>query len=94
MPQRVENLRDRIEALRVQLDAAGELDPEVREQIRSAVAEIEVALAAARADDERPDLSGSLRDRFAKALERFGGAHPKLTAAVGRVVDALADLGF
>lgn len=94
MPERVETLRRRVAALREQLENAGDLDPELREQLRSAIAEIEEGLARAGGAGEAPDLSGSLRERFGQALERFEGAHPRLTAALGRVIDALADLGI
>jgi hypothetical protein len=73
------------------LEASGEdLDPEVREELRQAAVEIEAALGS---PGER-ELSDSLADSLRAGLERFEESHPRLTAIVGRIADALSDLGI
>ncbi|MBW2383712.1 MAG: DUF4404 family protein, partial [Deltaproteobacteria bacterium] len=45
-------------------------------------------------DEPDAERSGSLSDQLSQALERFEESHPQLTAIVGRVADALADIGI
>jgi len=85
MPRRIANPCD-------QLDAAAEIHPEARAEVRSALLAIEAVLTASRANDKLRNLSESLRHRFSKALERYLEMHSKLTATVGRSVDSPADL--
>jgi len=88
---RNENLRATLAHLHEQLHGAEALDPDVRADLRAAVAEIEDALEAAsgRSLDEP-----SLRDRLSELTLQFEESHPNLAAAVGRVVDTLANLGI
>jgi len=73
------------------LEASGDdLDSEVRDELRQAAAEIQAALGS---PDER-ELSDSLAQRLRGGLERFEETHPRLTAIVGRIADALSDLGI
>lgn len=45
------------------------------------------------ASSAKDDGESSVRDRLSRAVEDFEGKHPKLTEVVGRVVDALAEMG-
>ena len=72
------------------LEASGDLAVDVREELREAAEEIRQALDPS---DER-ELSVSLRDRLSAALENFEESHPRLTGIVGRVADALSDMGI
>jgi len=66
----------------------GEIGEEARQELRTAAAEIREAIEAG---DEVPD---SLRGKLSDAIERFEEQHPTLTNIVGRVADALADMGI
>ncbi len=79
-----------IEELREALEAPDDLDEELRAELRSAAEEI---LEALDPDHER-ELSGSLRERLTNTLERFEKSHPKITETVGRLEDALSDMGI
>jgi len=79
-----------IEELREMLEAPDDLDEDLRAELRSAAEEI---LEALDPDHER-ELSGSLRDRLTNTLERFEKSYPRITETVGRLADALSDLGI
>ena len=76
-----------------ELHAALERAPEIGEQSRSALrrASEEIREALERPEEARP---GSLAEQLTAAVERFEVAHPQLTSLVGRVADALSDLGI
>lgn len=89
-----ESLKETLAELRAelrQLEASGvegdALPEDARDALRDAAREIEQALEGDGADD-------SLSARLQEAIERFEGSHPTLTGIVGRVVDALSDLGI
>jgi hypothetical protein len=83
-------LKEIINELREVLDDPEDLSEELRAELRGAAEEI---LEALDPDHER-ELSGSLRDRLTNALERFEVSHPKITETVGRLADALSDMGI
>jgi hypothetical protein len=83
-------LNEIINELREVLDDPEDLSEEFRAELRGAAEEI---LEALDPDHER-ELSGSLRDRLTNALERFEVSHPKITETVGRLADALSDMGI
>ena len=73
------------------LEASGDdLANETRAELRETADEIRRALDPT----EETELSVSLRERLSSALDSFEESHPRLTAAVGRVADALSDLGI
>lgn len=84
------SLKEIIDELREALDAPDDLDEELRAELRSAAEEI---LEALDPDHER-ELSSSLRDRLTNSLERFEESYPRLTETIGRLADALSDLGI
>jgi hypothetical protein len=84
------SLNETIDELRDALEAPDDLDEELRAELRSAAEEI---LEALDPDHER-QLSGSLRERLTNTLERFEKSHPKITETVGRLADALSDMGI
>jgi hypothetical protein len=84
------SLNEIIDELREVLEAPGDLDEALRAELRSAAEEI---LEALDPDHER-ELSGSLRERLTNTLERFEKSHPKITETVGRLADALSDMGI
>jgi len=84
------SLKDIIDELREALDAPDDLDDDLRVELRSAAQEI---LEALDPEHER-ELTSSLRERLTNSLERFQESHPRVTAAIGRLADALSDLGI
>ena len=84
------SLSEIIDELREVLEAPDDLDEELRAELRGAAEEILEALDPAH-DQE---LSSSLRDRLTNTLERFEKSHPKITETVGRLADALSDMGI
>jgi hypothetical protein len=84
------SLKESLDELREALEAPDDLDEELRAELRSAAEEI---LEALDPDHER-ELSGSLRERLTNTLERFEKSHPKITETVGRLADALSDMGI
>ena len=78
-----------LEELHEALDASGDLADDAREELRSAAADIQETL-----DRAGDDASGSLRRRLNAALESFEESHPRLTEVVGRMADALSDMGI
>ena len=84
------SLNEIIDELREALGTPGDLDEELRTELRGAAEEI---LEALDPDHER-ELSGSLRDRLTNTLERFEKSHPKITETIGRLADALSDMGI
>jgi hypothetical protein len=84
-------LRATLARLHEQLGDAESLDPEARELLRATLHEIEQALEG---PGERAEGEASLAERLGELAQRFEGTHPTLAAAVGRVVDTLANLGI
>jgi hypothetical protein len=84
------SLNEIITELREVIEDPDDLNEELRAELRSAAEEI---LEALDPDHER-ELSGSLRDRLTNTLERFEKSHPKITETVGRLADALSDMGI
>ncbi len=84
------SLKEIIDELREALDAPDDLDDDLRVELRSAAEEI---LEALDPEHER-ELTSSLRERLTNSLERFQESHPRITAAIGRLADALSDLGI
>ena len=89
MTESTRSLRDVLDELRELLEASPELGSEGRDALRQAAEDIRAAL-----DSPGSERSSLLSDQLSQALERFEGSHPKLTQLVGRVADALADLGI
>jgi hypothetical protein len=85
-------LRNRLEELQRTLEEPDAVDAESRQLLGELVDDIQALLA--RAPEDREDSDPSLLHRLAELTERFEESHPALTAAVGRVANALANLGI
>lgn len=84
-----QRLRQTLEQLHEELEQADSLDPGSRELLREVMGDIREAL-----DRPQTSESASLLDRLREATGEFEESHPRLTAAVGRVADALSNLGI
>jgi len=91
MGERDDALRATLARLHEQLGDAESLDPEVCEVLRATLHEIEQTLEGSA---ERAEGEASLAERLGELTQHFEETHPTLAAAVGRVVDTLANLGI
>jgi len=82
-------LREVLSELHEALESTPEIEGGLRDELRATAAEIQEALDAS---EDTP--LGQLRIRLQEALERFEGKHPQVTGIVGRIADALSDLGI
>ena len=85
------SLNEILDELHEALEASDDLGEEAREQLRSAAREIQQTIGV---DGSSSDAKQSLGDRLNEAIESFEGKHPKLTGIVGRIADALSDMGI
>ena len=86
MPER--SLRKILAELSELLEEPEELDEESREALRTAASEIESAI-------ESKDFSlGSQLEVLREWIGRFESTHPRITEAVRRLVDQLAEMGI
>jgi hypothetical protein len=81
-------LRETLAELRQELARTDAADHDARERVQAAAREIDAWLEHAEAPED------SLGERLREAVVRFEEDHPRLSATLQRVVDALADLGI
>jgi hypothetical protein len=91
---RREHLRQTLAELEDELREAEAVDPELHARLERTLAELRAAVEAAERDDRAPPEQHGLMDHLSDAMRRFEVTHPKLSLAVGRVVDALSNLGI
>jgi hypothetical protein len=84
-----ERLKQDLQRLREELERNDALDPAARERLEAVTRDIETLLAG-KSDSEKETLV----DRLRASADHFEESHPTLTAAVGRIADALAALGI
>lgn len=85
IPQSPEQiLRD----LQNELAISGELHPEQTAKIENSIAEVRTAM------QDRERASGGLAEQLRELAQEFEVSHPRLTHTVGRVADALAQIGI
>jgi hypothetical protein len=84
-------LLETLDALRAEVADSGEVDPAMMAELRQHTDEIR------QADEKQKSLAatgGSAPSGLKNLLLRFEADHPQLSASVGKVVDALAAMGF
>ncbi|QDT02118.1 hypothetical protein K227x_04890 [Rubripirellula lacrimiformis] len=83
-----ESLQHTLRQLHEQLKTLDELDPTEREQLETAVQEIQDSL-------DRFDIKSSdLAKRFHESTEKFSSNYPHLTQTAGQFADMLAQMGI
>ena len=83
-----ERLRETLVELRRELERTDASDHEARERVQQVARELDAWLERAEGPEE------SLPERLREAVVRFEEEHPRLSATLQRVVDALSDLGI
>jgi len=94
MSEPLQKLREALGLLHEHLEESDSLDASSRAELREAAQDIRSAIEELEPEGDGAELEGSLVERLRDALRRFEGAHPKLTAITGRVIDQLAELGI
>jgi hypothetical protein len=87
-----QRLRELLEELHGELEQDDSVGEQPRELLRTVMVDIQERLD--RDSDEVPDWPSSLGDRLRDSLEHFGESHPRVTSTVGRVIDALSNMGI
>jgi hypothetical protein len=85
-----QRLRQMLEQLHAELQRSHGLHNRSRERLDSALSDIEDLLTRAEAGTP-PE---SIMERLREAVGVFEQTHPTLTAAIGRLADALANIGI
>jgi hypothetical protein len=88
----MKRLRERLDELHKELEQTDSVDAEARQSLGRVLEEIQALLE--RPEGEAPESHLSLSERLAEATQNFEESHPRLAEALGRVVDALANLGI
>lgn len=87
-----QRLRELLEELHSQLEEDGSVRDEPRDLLQTVMGDIQERLD--RGTDQAEDWPSSLGERLKESLEHFGESHPTVTSAVGRVLDALSNMGI
>jgi len=87
MPDADRDLTEVLQELHELLESAHDLGEPEREALRDAASEIDAAL------DDDAGLGAPL-EALRTRIERFETEHPRLTEAVRRLIDQLADMGI
>ena len=83
------SLRGILEELHAALQESPDIGDEGRAALLRAAGEIEEALEAT-----GDGGSSTIREQLNQSIAQFEQSHPKLTSIVGRIADALSDLGI
>jgi hypothetical protein len=94
MPSDHDKLTATLNDLRAELAKVGELDPQERDRIRTALAEIQAALETKQSPTAVPAGSSGLIDRLGDAALRLEESHPALSSAIGNLAGMLGQMGF
>ena len=92
MPERKLRLRATLAELHEQLEGTEPVEAGLRDELRTAMHEIEAVLEAGGEPAEREGVSFS--ERLSGLALRFEGSHPRLAEAVGRLIHGVAELGI
>ena len=95
MTDKAERLRAALAELERELEDLEESDPESRELLKSAAADISLALArpAASKPGSTPDTAAS-KNVFEQKVLEFEVSHPQVASALSRFIDMLGQIGI
>ena len=91
MPERFINLRSMLDELERELEALDTLDEATRARLEETKRDIQAALEKNEPAEVEHE---SFIERLNDAAQDFETSHPRLTVTIGRIVDALAQLGI
>lgn len=80
--------------LQAELGDADGLDPALSEQLRSTTAAIQEVLERDEAVADEQEHPQGMIEQLREAATQFEDSHPTLTNTVGRIADALSQLGI
>ncbi len=86
-------LKESVDHLQEQLTGADHLGDEERASLEALLGQVARLLDREEGVDDEPDHE-TLAEQLREATDDFEEAHPVLTHAVGRVIDALSNLGI
>lgn len=89
-----ERLANLLHQLQTELSNTEDLNAELSEQLRLTAAELRQLLDAEDAAGVNDEASQGIIAQLRQAATRFEDSHPALTSTVGRIADALAQLGI
>jgi len=92
MPKRPE-LRERLQKLHEELENTDSVDVDARELLGELLADIRSLLDRS-SDEDAAHTPDSLSERLEAATREWETSHPTLSAAVGRVMDTLSNMGI
>lgn len=84
-------LREALDRLQSQIDEVRQRDPSLAANLEATIVEAKTALDL---PPLRSEEHGSLIKRLGETVQSYEKSHPKLAAAVGGIVDALAEIGI
>jgi hypothetical protein len=94
MPTDRERLNATLNELLAELSDVDQLDPEVDERLRGALAEIQTVLDKKQRPVASPASSSGLIDRLGDTAQRLERSHPSLSSAIGNLAGMLGQMGF
>jgi hypothetical protein len=93
MPTDRDKLNSTLNELQAEISDVEQLDPEERNRLRAALAEIQAVLDKQHQPAAASHSSG-LIDRLGDAAMRLEESHPALSSAVGNLAGMLGQMGF
>ncbi len=96
MTENSQRLRAALDEVHRELEQVGDVDPEIRTMLQSALADMQVVLGdAAAEDDSGPGVEHeSIIHRLTEAARHFEQTHPTLSGMLGSTIDALGRMGI
>jgi len=89
MSDETEKLRATLEELQTEIAALEQDDPEVRELLKTALADIQQKL-----EGSETETDASITDRLGSAASHYEETHPNLSGIIGGLIDALSRMGI
>jgi hypothetical protein len=86
-----DKLRKALDRLQSQLDEVRQRDPSLAAKLEATIVDAQSALEGPALE---PEEHGSLVKRLGETVQHYEQSHPKLAAALGGIVDALAEIGI
>lgn len=91
MGEQTSSLKTTLEQLHAELDKIESVDPEMRNLLESAVADIHEHLASAPKEES---VAEEIQDQLAAAAGHFDQTHPTLSGLLRRTIDLLSNMGI